>query len=115
MTESPKDNIHKKASRVLADKISQVISNEYISQHIIAKLISNLIENQMNQFFEEHENLMAETIFNSFKNELIGWHPDKNKLISFNTETPDYEHARHGKLSTFARELREKIVLIRKD
>ena len=115
IAESPMNDVHRKMSQVLADKITQVISKDFQSQNIINNLISNLIEDQIDQFLDEYDNLLADEIFNSFKSELVGWHPDKDKLVKFETKHPDYKHARHAKLSSFARELREKILLIKKD
>ena len=82
----------------LADKIAGIVTNSYQNRDIIKNLIANTIRDQIYEYLREYENIVAEDILNSLKawelGEIKGW-----------TSEIDFEYARHGKLSTFGKEL----------
>lgn len=108
---------HKMANH-LSETITKVLTNDYKAQIVIKSMLVNLIENQMSIFLHEYDNIVADDILRSFKESLTStWDSAGNSInndIKFSTEHADYAHARHAKLSTFANELREKIVIIKK-
>ena len=107
-----------KMANHLSEMISKVLTDDYQAQMIIKNMVRNLIENQIGTFLREYDNIVADDILRTFKSDLEdSWDSAGNQIennIKFNTEHADYAHARHAKLSNFARELREKIVMIKK-
>jgi len=108
---------HKMANH-LSEMIANVLVDDYKAQLIIKIMIKNLIENQMSVYLREYDNVVADDILRSFKSSLTStWDNAGNTIkndVEFSTEHADYAHARHAKLSSFANELREKIVMIKK-
>ena len=112
------DDPHYKMANHLSDMITQTLTDDYNARMIIKNMIKNLITNQMEVFLSEYDNIVADDILRTFKGDLKdSWDGAGNKIengIKFNTKHPDYSNARHAKLSSFASELREKIVMIKK-
>lgn len=109
---------HNKIANHIANMISEVLTKDYEAKLVIKNLIKNLLEVQMYTFLQEYDNVVAEDILQSFISELnVDWDNAGNQVnngVKFATKHPDYGHARHAKLSSFARELREKIVMLKK-
>ena len=107
-----------KMAKHISEIIANVLTTDYKAKNIIESMLVNLIENQMSIFLREYDNIVADDILRSFKSSLTStWDSAGNSIkndVKFNTEHADYAHARHAKLSSFARELREKIVMLKK-
>ena len=107
-----------KMANHLSEIITKVLTDDYKAQIIIKNMIVNLIEMQLSVFLREYDNVVADDILRSFKSSLTStWDSAGNSIkndVKFSTEHADYAHARHAKLSSFARELREKIVMLKK-
>lgn len=91
-----------KIANDLADKIAGIVTNGYSNRDIVKNLISNSIREQIRQYLREYDNVAAEDMLNSLKGwklgDLKGW-----------TSEVDFDHARHGKLSSFGDEVAELI------
>jgi len=99
---------HNQIAKDLSEKIADMIGNNYQDKQVIAKLIQSAIKDQIRQYLREYDNVVAEAILNSLKNQHLG------EIKGWMSEI-DFEYARHGKLSTFGRELKEEFDRLKKE
>ena len=102
------NDAYNKIANNLANKIAEIVTNSYANRDIIRNLIANAIREQIRQYLREYDNVVAEDILNSLK----GW--KLGEIKGWQAEI-DFEYARHGKLSSFADELRKEFDRLKKE